>query len=784
MTIDGTEREQYQISPADFVPWPAGSLDDEWTEPGESTRTVSTDHSLDLLLAHHAAILLSEAAITADVASERGYFSVSSDDTETEGRLKSLHLPPAVYKDKAHHDGIVIPTYDPRGERVACQYRPDVPVNQGAKQAQQHIGPKGKTNRIDVHPRNRDNIADPSVTLWLTEGIEKADSLTSQGVCAASLPGLFRWRAGLRTLADWDDIPLSGRQVVLCFDSDTRHDKAVMRAMARLGQWLIGTKGVDRVYYLTVPSTVSGIAVNGADAFFAAGGTLPQLKNAASPNEPLTDTADGTFTDAYMAESVSSDLLEDRFRWSPGTGWIEWSGRAWKMVDEATVVEAVREYVTRRFQAVLDQQLAGTGGPGGAMAIDGWREYLGRGRISAVVSLSRGILAFDSADLDADPDLLNCPNGVVNLRTGELLPHDPNLLMTKMTGVEYDPTAESSDLKAVLSALPEEVADWLQIRVGQSATGYMTPDDVVCLLQGSGKNAKSTLVDGIAYSLGSYYTVIADQVLMGNAVRDETMDLKGARSTWIEELPEAAHLDVVRLKKVAGTSQMKGHHLYKSSETWDATHSVFATSNYTPVVNETDHGTWRRLALVRFPFTFRSRPVGVADADLPELAEFERWGDAGIKHRMKTNPQTRKAFLRWIIEGARQWYDADMAMPPHPGIVQADTLAWRKETDLVLGYWDERLRADPESHVMSDELLTDFNTWATNTQQARAWSAKTFASRFGGHQSTQEARLVKARTRSNFPGLSRSSELLRLDPSGTAVPKQYTAWHGVRFASN
>ena len=39
--------------------------------------------------------------------------------------------------------------------------------------------------------------------------------------------------------------------------------------------------------------------------------------------------------------------------------------------------------------------------------------------------------------------------------------------------------------------------------------------------------------------------------------------------------------------------------------TFRASHSLFTTTNYVPVVSETDHGTWRRLALLRFPYTFR-----------------------------------------------------------------------------------------------------------------------------------------------------------------------------------
>jgi putative DNA primase/helicase len=43
-------------------------------------------------------------------------------------------------------------------------------------------------------------------------------------------------------------------------------------------------------------------------------------------------------------------------------------------------------------------------------------------------------LAISPDDLDADPYLLNCRNGTIDLRTGERLEHDPALLLTKMAG--------------------------------------------------------------------------------------------------------------------------------------------------------------------------------------------------------------------------------------------------------------------------------------------------------------------------------------------------------------
>jgi hypothetical protein len=72
-------------------------------------------------------------------------------------------------------------------------------------------------------------------------------------------------------------VSLKGRTVTICFDADACTNPHVQRAMIRLGRWLL-SKAVKKVWYLIVPAEHNGVAVKGADDFFAAGGTLEELK--------------------------------------------------------------------------------------------------------------------------------------------------------------------------------------------------------------------------------------------------------------------------------------------------------------------------------------------------------------------------------------------------------------------------------------------------------------------------------------------------------------------------
>ena len=218
--------------------------------------------------------------------------------------------------------------YGPTGQRVSVQWKPRRPVNHNGKPIK-YASPKGQTNRLDVHPRNRDKIADPTAEVWITEGIKKADSLTSRGLCVIAPTGVFNWRSRLGTRGDWEDVPLKGRVVTICFDADARTNPNVLNAMIRLGNWLKHSKGAKTINYLIVPGEVNGKKVKGVDDFFAAGGTINELRAAATTTRPNPHLARDTFTDARLAETVADDVLQDHFIWVSGLGWLRWDGHRW-----------------------------------------------------------------------------------------------------------------------------------------------------------------------------------------------------------------------------------------------------------------------------------------------------------------------------------------------------------------------------------------------------------------------------------------------------------------------
>lgn len=124
-------------------------------------------------------------------------------------------------------------------------FRPDSPRqarNRSGKLSDKVIKyeyPRGMAMRLDCPPFCRDKLADPSIPLWITEGQKKADALTTHGLCAIALSGVWGFKGrnnfgGITLLSDFDYIALNSRSVRVVFDSDVMLKSSVRLALERL----------------------------------------------------------------------------------------------------------------------------------------------------------------------------------------------------------------------------------------------------------------------------------------------------------------------------------------------------------------------------------------------------------------------------------------------------------------------------------------------------------------------------------------------------------------------
>ena len=249
------------------------------------------------MLSEHHLAALAASGVTPEHAAARGYETITDSR-----RLAELKIVKAA---RGCVPGLLIPLLDARGSTWGYQYRPDSPRLREGKPVKYET-PYQQRNGLDIPPVDtvRDALGDPSVPLWVTEGTKKADCGVHYQLCIVALSGVWNWRGtndmgGKTAVADWNDIALSGRRVILAFDGDVVRKRSAAKALCALADYL-KYRGA-KVYYLHLPDTDQK---TGLDDYLVAGHTVEDLWRlvkptpaTAQPTPPTSSARSATTTE-------------------------------------------------------------------------------------------------------------------------------------------------------------------------------------------------------------------------------------------------------------------------------------------------------------------------------------------------------------------------------------------------------------------------------------------------------------------------------------------------------
>jgi putative DNA primase/helicase len=348
-------------------------------------------------------------------------------------------------------------------------------------------------------------------------------------------------------------------------------------------------------------------------------------------------------------------------------------------------------------------------------------------RYKQVVETSRGIDAVlkelkslpgiraELADFDRHPHLLAVRNGVVDLKTGELMPHDPSLLLTRRVDLDYRPSTPAPRWMRFLSEVfPDqpEMPGYMQRLVGYGITGE-TDEQVFIVNYGTGANGKSIWSDVITTIFDSITTITpfsTFEARRGDGVPNDLAALAGARLVMAPEGNQGKLMDEALLKRVTGQDKITARFLRREFFEYRPQFLLFMATNYRPAFKGQDEGLWRRVKLIEWRRYFKPEE---RDHQLQEklLAESE-----GI--------------LAWAVAGAVEWYRGGLKEPQS---ITAVTDDYRKQSDALV----EFLSAGEESvytkgqdsdWVARTELFRDFQDWADaeNFLDLKNWSSRAF----------------------------------------------------------
>jgi putative DNA primase/helicase len=281
-------------------------------------------------------------------------------------------------------------------------------------------------------------------------------------------------------------------------------------------------------------------------------------------------------------------------------------------------------------------------------------------------------IALDVGAMDADPFLLACPNGTLDLRTGRVRAHNPSDLISRGTAIPYDAGARCPRwlhfLREVFDG-DDDLISFVHRAVGYSLAGD-TREQVLFVCHGYGANGKSVFRETVSLILGDLAVTAAfDTFLRGrgdHGPRNDIARLHRARFVAASESGSERRLDEALVKALTGEDTVAARFLYGEHFEFKPEFKIWLFTNHLPRVEGDDDAIWRRIRLVPFSVSF----MGKEDRNLGEALAEEAPG-----------------ILAWAVEGCLDYQRNGLGLPP--AVAQA-TKEYREDEDILSSFIAER----------------------------------------------------------------------------------------------
>ena len=302
--------------------------------------------------------------------------------------------------------------------------------------------------------------------------------------------------------------------------------------------------------------------------------------------------------------------------------------------------------------------------------------------------------------LDRDPWALNCQNGTIDLKTGELRPHFKEDYITKLVKIEYDPLAKSplwaNHMFQVFQG-KQDMIGFVKRALGYSCSGLT---DERCWFNEwgpEGYNGKTTINETVADILNDYSVRTPVETLLikrDGAIPNDVARLKGARFVFASETEDGKRLAEALIKDLTGGDKVSARFLRGEFFDFTPQFKLWLGSNHRLVIRGTDASIWGRIRLIKFNYSFPP------EKRIPKsiLAERFRAEYPGI--------------LAWLVQGCVEWRTHGLGVPEE---VEAETRRYRSEMDTIGDFIRECCVEERTTFITSEDLYRGYANWCTQS---------------------------------------------------------------------
>jgi putative DNA primase/helicase len=535
-------------------------------------------------------------------------------------------------------------------------------------------------------------------TIYIAEGEKDVDNLWARGLPATTnIGGAGKWK-------DEDTIQLRDlgiRKCVLLPDNDAPGKKH----MAAVAQSL------KRADIAIVTIELLGLAAKeDVSDWFARGKTAADLEAIVKstpfivPKNPSTipstepdpehDPRRWNQTDLGAAEAFAHRHGDDiRFDYQQER-WLLWDQHYWRSDADSAIYRLAHRHV-RQWQIdcatlVPDKDERKQ-----------WNEYLmrleKRSGLENFIAISKTLkpVADDGERWDFNPMIFAVPNGVIDLRSGDLRPGRRDDRLTFQSSTLYDADKTCPRWEQFLQEIFDgnnEIIGYIQRALGYSLTGDMS-EQCFFMCVGHGSNGKSTFLATLEAVWGKYsYTTDIKTFTTNNQSADQGFDLAELahrRLILASETKANSHLNEQALKNFTGGEKINAQRKYGHPFEYSPTGKIWIGVNHQPRVKDDSFGFWRRVRIVPFERTFAGSAVNARLRD-ELIAE-------------------APGILNWAIVGCLAW-QRDGLVPPASVFTATD--AYRDAEDPLAEFLAEATEADSDAQTPAIGLFRAYTQWA------------------------------------------------------------------------
>ena len=344
------------------------------------------------------------------------------------------------------------------------------------------------------------------------------------------------------------------------------------------------------------------------------------------------------------------------------------------------------------------------------------------------------------AEMNQYPMLLPCRNGVVDLTTGELLPHNRDYLFTQGLDIDFDSSAtcprwEQFMLEVMGHSigpdLPDDSETTIQARLNANArahvlSGYLqrylgycltahVKEQIIPIFFGNGSNGKSVLVIIMLQIMGTLGKKATRELLA--VKRQEThptevCDLFAKRFVASTELEQGQELASALTKDVTGGEKLTARRMFEDFWSFEPSHKIVLSTNYKPRVKDSSHAMWRRIQCVPFTVTF-------IDPDSDDCTDEQR-NDPRVpkqdKNLVETLQDELPGILAWLVRGCLEWQQIGIRPPEEVVIATND---YRAQQNVLRQFIASECEEGPGLSTPAKALFNAFKRWAEENNERR-----------------------------------------------------------------